>query len=76
MMSTPPVAVEPPPSVRGDVARIWFYMAEIYSVPLTTEQRTHLARWSRADPVDDWQLLRDERIEAEQFRAAVTASVG
>lgn len=65
-MGTNPKRAEPPAAVQGDVARIWFYMAQTCAVPLTATQRRMLTRWSADDPVDDWERLRDERVEAAQ----------
>lgn len=30
-----PRRAEPPPSIRGDVARVWFYMSQTYGVPIS-----------------------------------------
>ncbi len=35
-------AAEPMPSIRGDVARVWFYMSEKYGVQMNPEYRAHL----------------------------------
>ena len=52
--------------MRGDAARIWLYMTATYKIRLTTAQRQMFEAWSNADPVDDWEELRDRRIEAVQ----------
>jgi deoxyribonuclease-1 len=57
---------EPPPQVRGDAARIWFYMSDTYGVKLTAAQRRLLQTWAKADPVDDWERLRNKRVAAAQ----------
>jgi deoxyribonuclease-1 len=61
-----PKVTEPPDDVRGDAARIWLYMAETYKIKLTTAQREIFEQWAKADPVDQWERLRDRRIEAVQ----------
>ena len=65
-----PKAAEPKPDVRGDVARVWFYMSRAYGFALTQEQSDLLARWHDQDPVgadgDRWEEERDQRIEAIQ----------
>ena len=45
---------EPPPKIRGDVARMWFYMEWAYPgrITLTDWDRTLYTVWSEADPVD------------------------
>ncbi|MDH5410046.1 MAG: endonuclease [Alphaproteobacteria bacterium] len=58
--------VEPMDDVRGDVARVWFYMSNTYGLELNPEMRQQLQEWSVADPVDDWERVRDSRIEAVQ----------
>jgi deoxyribonuclease-1 len=57
---------EPPDDIRGDVARIWFYMSQTYNVTLTAAMRAMFEQWSTADPADDWERLRNDRIEAAQ----------
>ena len=41
-------------------------MTATYKIRLTTAQRQMFEAWSNADPVDDWEELRDRRIEAVQ----------
>ncbi|MFD2263422.1 endonuclease [Lacibacterium aquatile] len=57
---------EPPRNIQGDVARISLYMRDTYGVMFTPEQETMFQRWSTDDPVDDWEIERNRRIEAEQ----------
>lgn len=57
---------EPREAIRGDVARIWLYMAETYSIRLSPKQRAMFEAWSKSDPVDNRERLRDRRIEAVQ----------
>jgi deoxyribonuclease-1 len=52
--------------VRGDAAGIWLYMSETYGVKLTAKQRAMFEEWSTSDPVDDFERLRDTRIEGAQ----------
>jgi deoxyribonuclease I len=61
-----PKVVEPRNEIRGDAARIWFYMSDTYGIPLSDAQRTMFEEWSRGDPPDQWERLRDLRIEAAQ----------
>ena len=61
-----PKVAEPSESVRGDVARVWLYMSETYNVRLSRDERMTLQAWSASDPPDEWELLRNTRIEAEQ----------
>ena len=41
-------------------------MAETYKVKLTPAQRKMFEEWSAADPVDNWERLRNERVFAAQ----------
>lgn len=61
-----PKVTEPPDSVKGDAARIWLYMSSTYGVKLSTSQRKMLEEWSKSDPVDQWERLRDTRVWAAQ----------
>lgn len=54
--------VEPRDAVKGDVARIYFYMADRYNLRLSDQQQRLFSAWDRLDPVDDWERTRDERI--------------
>jgi deoxyribonuclease I len=64
--------VEPPADVRGDLARIYLYMAGKYGkgrdwkIKLSREQRQLYEKWSETDPVDDHERLRACRIAAIQ----------
>lgn len=42
---------EPPPSVRGDIARTYFYMADRYKLKLSDSQKRLLNAWHKTDPV-------------------------
>jgi deoxyribonuclease-1 len=58
--------VEPMPSVRGDIARKYFYMEWLYGVTLTQGQRRLFLHWHQADPVDDTERELDAAIEVKQ----------
>ncbi|MEJ2727645.1 MAG: endonuclease [Deltaproteobacteria bacterium] len=61
-------AVEPPAGVRGDIARIHFYMDWAYPGYdfINKEDRKLLKVWDREDPVDEWECKRARRIEEIQ----------
>lgn len=42
---------EPSENIRGDIARIFFYMADTWNMPLSDEGRAMYRSWSNADPV-------------------------
>lgn len=58
--------VEPPENVRGDIARTAFYMRDRYGVELRGDQVAQFRQWNTADPVDDWERLRNQRIAKKQ----------
>ncbi len=57
---------EPMPSIRGDVARIYFYMRDQYDLKLSGQQTKLLEAWAKTDPVSDVERSRNERIKAVQ----------
>lgn len=57
---------EPPEQVRGDIARVYFYMSETYRVRLSKSQRQLFEAWNKLDPVDSWEIERNKRIKKIQ----------
>ncbi|WP_242637563.1 endonuclease [Desulfobacter hydrogenophilus] len=59
---------EPRPEIRGDIARIYFYMDNAYTGHgiLSKRNRKLFKAWAKADPVDDWERERCRHIEAVQ----------
>ncbi len=53
-------------SIQGDVARVWLYMSETYNIRLSREEQAMFEPWHEAGPVNAFELLRDQRIEAIQ----------
>ena len=58
--------VEPREAVRGDIARAIFYMESRYGLEIYRRQRALLLKWHRADPPDDHERWRNDRIEVLQ----------
>jgi deoxyribonuclease-1 len=59
--------VEPPESVRGDIARIYEYMNRAYGHGIIGESSEKLFdAWDKQDPVDAWECERCSRIESIQ----------
>lgn len=58
--------LEPSAAIRGDIARIYFYMRDRYQLRLSKSETRLLEVWNRADPVDRWELERNKRIRAVQ----------
>ncbi len=58
---------EPRPEVRGDIARIYFYMRDTYGIPISGKQQKLFEVWDRMDPISNWEIERQRRIiEATQ----------
>ncbi|WP_417707739.1 endonuclease [Rheinheimera aquimaris] len=53
---------EPAPNVRGDIARIYFYMADKYSLSLSRAQQQLFIAWHRQDPVTAQEHELNQRI--------------
>lgn len=53
---------EPPDCHKGDVARVWFYMAERYGVVIPPLEKIMFEEWSMKDPVSPWEVERERRI--------------
>lgn len=60
--------IEPRPEIRGDVARIYFYMAKAYPGRgiISRKNRKLFAAWDKADPVDEWECKRAKMIARVQ----------
>ena len=57
---------EPMPSVRGDIARTYFYMESVYGIRISKKQRQLFTAWAKLDPVDAWERQRNKAIQAIQ----------
>lgn len=66
--------VEPMPSVRGDIARTYFYMHETYGLPVSDKQRRLFEIWDKADPITEWEQQRNARIDAIVLRKRAESS--
>lgn len=61
--------VEPAPRIRGDIARTYFYMRKQYGLKISKKQSQLFEAWSKLDPVDEWEVVRNNRIRAIQGNA-------
>ncbi len=57
--------VEPRAEIRGDIARIHFYMIDRYGIPIESDYLKMLQAWAREDPVSPFERLRNDRIFAK-----------
>lgn len=60
--------IEPPDEVKGDVARIYFYMDKAYPNRgiVSSKNKRLFQTWDKQDPVDDWECERCKKIERIQ----------
>lgn len=58
---------QPPVEHRGNVARALFYFSVRYRLKIDQKQETYLKKWHNADPVDQDEIARNNRIEEVQF---------
>jgi deoxyribonuclease-1 len=57
---------EPPPALKGDIARIYYYMRDAHGLRLSDAQVRLFSVWDKMDPISEWELVRDQRIERLQ----------
>lgn len=53
---------EPRNQIKGQVARVWFYMHDRYDLKMAKQQQQLLMAWHHQHPPSDWELTRDMRI--------------
>lgn len=54
--------VEPRNKVKGQVARIYFYMHDRYNLNMSRQQQQLMMAWNNKYPVTEWEVKRDNRI--------------
>jgi deoxyribonuclease-1 len=57
---------EPPAHVRGDIARVYFYMQEKYGLQLSKQTTRLMQIWHKQDPMDKVEQLKIDKIEQIQ----------
>jgi len=58
--------VYPKEDIRGDIARIYFYMSDKYNINLSNQERRMMEVWDRIDPVSEWERIKNKRVEKLQ----------
>lgn len=53
---------EPPAEHKGNAARAVFYFSVRYKLPITPKEEASLKAWNRLDPVDEFELKRNDLI--------------
>lgn len=54
--------VEPRDEVKGQIARVYFYIHDRYDLRMSRQEQQLMMAWHRQYPVNDWELTRDARI--------------
>ena len=54
--------VEPRNEVKGQIARVWFYMHDHYDLRMSTQQQRLLMAWDKQFAPGSWERERDRRI--------------
>ena len=57
---------EPRASVRGDIARTYFYMRDRYGLRISRTQEKMLIAWNNLDPVDRWEKKKNKMVKKLQ----------
>jgi len=52
--------------IRGDIARIYFYMSDKYNINLSNQERKIMEAWDKEDPVSEWEKIKNKRVEKLQ----------
>lgn len=60
---------EPTDEIRGDIARVYYYMRDTYDLVFPEDLITLLDNWDASDPVSQEEIDRNERIRAIQGTA-------
>tara|TARA_B100002019_G_scaffold292473_1_gene315701 strand:+ start:282 stop:1409 length:1128 start_codon:yes stop_codon:yes gene_type:complete len=58
-------SVGPPENVRGEIARIMFYMHDAYRVDMRDGDEIMYMEWDKRYPVTEWEITRNNRIKEE-----------
>ena len=53
---------EPPDAIKGEVARIYFYMHDRFDMRMSAQQQRLLMAWAAKYPPSVWEIERDKRI--------------
>lgn len=48
--------------IRGDIARIYFYMSDTYNINLSKQERKMMEVWDKEDPISEWERIKNQRV--------------
>ncbi|MFW2611446.1 endonuclease [Aliarcobacter butzleri] len=49
--------------IKGDIARAYLYMSKAYNINLSDQERKLMEAWNKQDPIDEWEIEKNKRIE-------------
>lgn len=49
--------------IKGDIARIYFYMSETYNINLSKQERQMMEAWDKQDPISKLEVKKEKSIE-------------
>lgn len=53
----------PRDEIKGDIARAYLYMSKTYNIPLSSQERKLMEAWDKLDPISEWEVEKNKRIE-------------
>ncbi|WP_246047910.1 endonuclease [Leptospira ilyithenensis] len=59
---------EPREEIRGDIARIFFYMEKQWNIAIPFDKRTLYEKWNKLDPPSTFEIRKNDLIEKSQGR--------
>lgn len=57
----------PKKEIRGDIARIYFYMSNKYNFKISKQEKIMFEKWNQEDPISQWEKTKIKRIEEFNF---------
>ena len=54
------------PEIRGDIARIYFYMSKKYNINLSKQEIQMMEAWNKLDPMDRWEREKIKLVQKYQ----------
>ena len=48
--------------IKGDIARIYFYMSKTYNINLSKQERQMMEAWDKQDPISEWEVEKGKRL--------------
>lgn len=58
--------------IKGDIARIYFYMSKTYNIYLSKQERAMMAAWDKIDPISKWEIEKAEKLKSSRHNLVQT----